>query len=440
MAEEGNPGFDAKEIGATLLKAKASGNEISFAFGLAGKPEECGFVTDLRKGPKALKGELKALPTRFAKTCFGTFTVVENEVRLLSARPAKGIVKSLKKLFREEGMGKYKPMLVGPDGQEIDEDTLPDLPEEDEDAETTALGQGQEGQPQGQGQGQQPGQTAPQQQTAPDPAIEALRRRLAAILPKLQALPADMATKLRQACQIALQQLGIPDVAAATRTVEQVEAVLARQAQTPPTPPPMPETPAVPLAKLQEALAKAITRIKALPEGDARTMLGTLAREIAGFIRDGAVERAIAGLKTLSQDLAAAEAIGQAPETPPVDAMAIWRDAREAVDTGISQLQAALRGYDDPDLARIADMGLNGVTEGLQSGLMAALFDFQRATGENRTKAAQVLGQRAAECRKQIEGDPIIALCEDNPFGVAVSIRGPLGAALSELENLARAA
>lgn len=439
MAEEGNPGFDAKEIGAMLLKAKASGNEISFAFGLAGKPEDSGFVTDLRKGPKALKGELKALPTRFAKTCFGTFTVVENEVRLQSARPAKGMIKALKKLFREEGMGKYKPMLVGPDGQEIDEDTLPDLPEEDDD-DTAVASQGQpQGQPPGQGQPQ--GETAPpQQQTQPDPAIEALKRRLAAILPQLQALPAETAGKLRQACQIALQQLGVPDVPAATRTVEQVEGVLARQTQAPPVAPPPPQAPAVPLAKLQEALSKAVGRIKALPEGDARTMLGNQAREIAGFIKDGAVERAIAGLKTLSQDLAAAEAIGGAPETPPVDAMTIWRDARESVDTGISQLQSALRGYDDPDLSRIAEMGLNGITDGVQTGLMAALFDFQRASGEGRVKAAQTLAQRVADCRKVIEGDPIIALCEDNPFGVAVSIRGPLGAALNELDALARAA
>lgn len=424
--EEGNPGFDAKEVGALLLKAKTNGTEMSFAFGLAAKPEECGFVTDLRKGPKALKGELKALPTRFAKTCVGTFTVAENEVHLQSPRPAKGMVKALRKLFREEGMGKYKPMLVGPDGQEIDEDTLPDLPDEEETDDDPAA----------------PDEAS--QVAAPDvaaPAVDVLKQRLAAILPQLAALSDDMAGKLRKACQIALQQLGVPDAAAATRTIEQVEAVLARAAQAPVASPPTPtETPAVPLARLQDALVSAVGRIKALPDGDARLSLGTLAREVAGFIKDGLAERAVSSLKALSQGLAAAEAAGATLGTPSVDAMAVWRSAKEQADTGIAQLQTALRGYDNPDLWRIADMGLNGITDGVQTGLMAALFDFQRATAGDRAKVAQVLVQRIAECRKKIEGDPVITLCEANPFGVTVSIRAPLGAALAELDNLARAA
>jgi hypothetical protein len=428
MADETNPGFDAKEIGAILLKAKASGNEFSYAFGLAGKPEDCGLITDIRKGPKALKGELKALPTRFTKTCFGTFTVVENEVRLQSDRPAKGMVKSLRKLFREEGMGKYKPMLVGPDGLEIDEDTLPDVEDEEDEREGEAPT----------GSGEPPIPTAPPQPTA-NPEIEALKRRLAAILPKLAQLPPEMAGKLRQACQIAAQQISAPDALGAARTIGQIEAVLARQSEQP-VPQAPTEQAAAPLAKLQEALAKLVQRVKVLPEGDARTMLGNQAREIVGFIKDGAVERAIAALKVLNQDLIAAEQIVTKPKASPVDALAIWRGAKEGCDKGIAALQQALRGHDDADLARIAEMGLNGVTDSVQVGLMTALFTFQSAAGEARTKAAQVLVQRAAECRSAIDNNPVIALCENNPFGIAVSIRAPLGAALSELEDLARAA
>lgn len=429
MADEGNPGFDGKEISAILLKAKTSGNEISFAFGLANPVEDCGLVTDLRKSPKSLKGELKALPARFSKTCFGTFTVVDSDVRFSSGRPAKGMIKALRKLFRAEGMGKYKPMLVGPDGLEIDEDSLPDLPEGEDEETDGVVAEG----------GQTPTDQPPVAPPQPDPQIEALKRRLAAVAQKLPSLAPDLAGRLRQACQIALQQLGVPDVAAAERTIAQIEAALDRMAQAP-VPPAPPEAPAVPLAKLQEAFSALVQRIRALPEGEARNMLAAQAREIAGLIKDGAVERAIAGMKTLGQDLVAAERIGTAPQEPRADALAIWRDAKEACDKGISQLQSALRGYPDEDLARIADMGLHGVTDGAQVGLMAALFDFQNAAGEARAKAAQVLAQRVAACRDVIANDPVIALCEDNPFNIAVEIRGPLGAALDKLDTLARAA
>lgn len=429
MGEAGNPGFDAKEIGAVLLKAKTGGNEISFAFGLAGKPEDSGLVTDLRRGPKALKGDLKALPTRFAKTCFGTFTVVENDVRFQSARPAKGMIKALRKLFRDAGMGKYKPMLVGPDGQEIDEDTLPDLPEgEDEDGAPAAPEPG-------------PG--------APPAEFEALKRRVAEIVRQLSNLPEDLAGRLRQACQIAAQQIGAQDQPAATRTVEQLEAVLARQSGAlaspqpasppPPSSPPPPAPSAAPLARLQEALVLVIGRIKALPEGGVRAELVERARAIAGLIRDGAAEQALAGLRSLGQALAGSEAAGSAAPAPApgAEATAIWRDAKAASDKSVAALCAALRGFGDAELTRIADTGLTGVAETAQAGLTAALEAFRQAGS---SAAAQTVAQRVAECRTMLDTDPLVALCEDNPFGVAVAIRATLGRALNRIETLARAA
>lgn len=122
------------------------------------------------------------------------------------------------------------------------------------------------------------------------------------------------------------------------------------------------------------------------------------------------------------------------------DPLVIWRDAKESCDIGIGALQTALREFEHPDLERIAELGLNGLTNGLQTQLMIAILNLQQAAGEDRAKAAETLAVRAADLRKTLQSDPIVALCEDNPFGITVAIREPLGAALTELERLAGAA
>lgn len=435
-ADNENAGFDADGITGLFNKAKTSGASYNFAFGLASKPEDCALLVHLRKAGKALKGEVKALPNKIGKTCFGTFTVAEGEVRFLPEKPAKGMIKALKKLFRENGMAKFKPMLVGPDGLEIDEESLPDddgTGDEDEAVGSTA--QTGADAPVAAERAAAAAQTPRQEPSATDPELTDLKRRLIAVLQQLPEVAPETANRLRQACTLASQQIAKPDAAAATGTIEQIEAVLMRLVQQKPAGPP-----AIPPEKLKEALAKLIPRIRALPNGEARGDLGTLAREVNALINDAAFDRAISALKALNRDLLAAEAGGGASAAPKVVAMEVWRNAKEECDRGIEALQGALRGYNDPDLNRIAEFGLNGLTDGMQVKLMIALTNFDRATGEARAKAAAALASRAAEVRAQLNGDPVVELCEKNPFGVAVAIRGPLGAALAELEQLARAA
>lgn len=409
------------------MKAKSTEAELTFGFGLTAKPEDCVLLLHLRKPPGAMKKEAKSQPVKVSKACGGTVTVVDKDVRFLPEKAVKGMIKQLKKRFRDAGMAKFKPVLVGPDGAEIDEDSLPDDDGPDLDDDVVATDVPPDAPP-----------VPPVPGGPVDPALAALKQRLAAIVPRVQALAPEVAEKLRQACLIAGQQIARAEIEAATTTIGRIEEALARQTSAPPPPP---QQPAVPLAKLQEAMAKLIQRIRALPEGDARTMLGGQARDILGMINEGAVERAIAGIRTLTQDLTAAEGAGAgktAPETPPVDPMVIWQDAKELADVSITALQKALKGFDDPDLQRIADMGLNGVTDGFQTALMKALFDYkQSAAGEARAKAAANIAAKARELRALIESDEVIALCENNPFNVAVSIRAPLSQALTELEKLA---
>jgi len=99
------------------------------------------------------------------------------------------------------------------------------------------------------------------------------------------------------------------------------------------------------------------------------------------------------------------------------------------VDVG--KLQDALRQEGDPRFDRIADMGLHGITGRLQVGLETALMDLERG-GADRAKALKSVD----ELRQFLAENKVVALCEGNPFGVAVKIREPLLAALADVEKV----
>ncbi|MEX0339537.1 MAG: hypothetical protein AB3N11_10905 [Arenibacterium sp.] len=121
------------------------------------------------------------------------------------------------------------------------------------------------------------------------------------------------------------------------------------------------------------------------------------------------------------------------------DPMVIWRSGKKSADGGIGALQNAMRDKDIPALELIAKFGLNGLSERNQTKLMKALFEFNMSDDAGKKKAAKNLSDVAADYQNFIENDPVIALCENNPFGVTVNLKGPLISALSEIETLANA-
>lgn len=117
------------------------------------------------------------------------------------------------------------------------------------------------------------------------------------------------------------------------------------------------------------------------------------------------------------------------------DVLAIWRTAREKVDTQIDVLQSALKKTGQPELVHIAEFGLNGVTGGLSVRLQATLMDFASAAGEARDKARTRALTAADEYATFLKDDEVITLCEQNPFGAKVTLRATLGAALGRLRK-----
>lgn len=116
--------------------------------------------------------------------------------------------------------------------------------------------------------------------------------------------------------------------------------------------------------------------------------------------------------------------------------MPIWIDAKEAVDEGIGKLQTALRSTGDGDLEQIAEFGLFGATEGENVAMMKAL----READGGAENGLRLVRDAVADYRDFLAGAPIVDLIEKNPFGVTVPMRRTLGAALKELDDLAKAA
>lgn len=428
MAE---PGFDAEEIGKLILKARSGEKSYNFAFGIGAKPEECGLLLDIRRPARALKVELKSSGAKVRKVCFGTFTVVGPEVLFAPVRPVKGMVRQLKKRFVQEGMAKFKPVLVGPDGQVIDEDTLPDEDLDDDfdeaddapvaDAEPDVAGQASTGD----------GSASASDPSTGDPRAADLKNRLAALRPALANLPQDAAASLLAAFKAAIEVLARGDLEKAGALVDLLEARM-----TPAGAPQVGTGDAA--ARLQAALASLGDRIKALPAGPMRAALTEDLAQAMASLRSGETEATVSAIRALQAALAQAAAQaapGRAQTVDPERLLTLWQGAREIADRGVVALQGALRGLGVPELDRIADAGLNGVTEGNQTALMAAMVDLARATPETRTAAAKRVGQASAAFRQFLAADPVIELCEGNPFGVKVAVRATLTRALDAIDK-----
>lgn len=141
--------------------------------------------------------------------------------------------------------------------------------------------------------------------------------------------------------------------------------------------------------------------------------------------------RRVLGIEVAVRDQPEGVAVTRQPGDVAGPLLPIWLDAKEAVDAGLSQLQQVLSRSDRPGLRLIAEYGLNGVTQRETVGMMVALRGFDADPGSQRARAGMISAVEAF--RSVLDQSPIVALLEDNPFGVAVPMRGTLGKALDTI-------
>ena len=122
---------------------------------------------------------------------------------------------------------------------------------------------------------------------------------------------------------------------------------------------------------------------------------------------------------------------GSGPFQTLAEAAQAWRDASETVDGQIGALQNVLRASGDEELREIGEYGLNAVTGNFKVRLMAALLGAESGNAEDRKKLSAIV----TGLRQHLASDERVEACDENPFGVAVSIRTTLIPALDRLER-----
>ena len=166
--------------------------------------------------------------------------------------------------------------------------------------------------------------------------------------------------------------------------------------------------------------------------------------KVGGFVEDSEVDVWIAseGAKDFlaaASLLPAAEGIATANDQEFQKAwsaaQAAWKIALETVDAQLGKLQQTLRSSEDEELRDIAEFGLNGVTGNFKVPLLAAMQDIEAARDDARGSQARRATQIATGFLKHIENATEVAACDENPFGVQVSIRKTLGGALAQLND-----
>jgi hypothetical protein len=227
----------------------------------------------------------------------------------------------------------------------------------------------------------------------------------------------------------------------AARLLAELRAALDAPAATPAATPAQP-APEPQAQNPQAALAALIRRIpEAAGAGpQVRAQLMQLATDANASLKSGDTAQAANLVTQLGDALQAALAAppqgGTEAKPSPAsgdDLLTTFRDAKDEVDDGLNRLRAALLDAGDDDLARIAEYGLYGMTDGGGVGLMKALLDLRSTRPDTRDPFLKAARDAAAAYKAALIEDPAVDLVDSNPFGIEVGIRAKLGAALDTI-------
>lgn len=442
--EKPNALMDPKKLLAQLNLCKKDGDRsVQFAY-VDGKDKQ---PPVLAMSPKLAGKKMFATITEQigVKTgAFGTAWIDGTALMLQLDKPMSGLVKKIRGPVKACGFKISKAVLWNADGTVFEQEA-----ETDEPPPAPPLPPGKPG-----ATANAPAPTtdapapAPGGETESDPSA-AFNARLAALLPRLKTAAPERAQDLKLKASEAGLFARKKDFAKANALLDEAEKLLGSGI---PPAPPLPPGGKEPGAAFNARLAALVPKVQA-----ARTAGHPAAADIALKVSEAGVfarkkdfEAAGARLDEAEELLKTPagptpEGSGQPDEEPPINLLrfnAGWasardaiREAGEAVDGQIGQLQARLRGDPDGELRQIAEFGLPGLTANHRVPMQAALMSIDAAVSDPiRLKGlvAKAAGLAAAYAN-HLRSAQTIAAVDENPFGVAVSIRQTLGGALDDL-------
>lgn len=284
---------------------------------------------------------------------------------------------------------------------------------------------------------------------APDPRLPKMRAAMALIAKRAVALPQGEARKsLGIGLREVRAQIDAGEAEAAMSGLASMQATLKAAETAPADGAPTEAAPAdgaedagvqakweAAFARLEPEVNRALTERLVADVGKLRARWSYA----VGQANDGVYEKALATIPNIEKMLregaaaSAGDAEGVEEDVASSNPTEFWADARDAVSVSLESFRSKLSAEDDPNLKRIAEHGLSGITDGNNVALMAALFGYNTSSSTDRPKNAKIVQQRIDEYRKFLASSSLITLCENNPFG-QIDIRGPLKIALDKLE------
>ncbi|WP_139792731.1 hypothetical protein [Pseudophaeobacter leonis] len=458
---------------------------LGFAFN-PGKSAEEHFFAIHRKRPPAFLGRVAKSEGPGNKAAFGTCFVEEKVMQLSCEVVVPAMAKAVKRFLKASKVS-LNVVIMDAAGNVLESD-IEDLPDDPDLYETAEQARPDPEQ-----------QSAAQPDAADQPDAASLVLRIKAAQPRIATAPKPIAEKLTAALQKVVASIKAQNLGAADQALTQIEAVLDKlPARTQPEPKPAAaaaqeeaaasgaagvsadiqqlarDAQSLPDA-LKAKVIKPIQQLGALVKNNqidqaaqgvakVRQVIDTLIRQVGAAPTPQSPEQAPVATQEQESDLAAGESKAEAAqdatagtETPeateapdgagdgsefftpedllPENPADIWLDAKGQVDASLTPLMGLLSKAEDPNLARIAKFGLSGVTKGNNTALMAALLGYNSAAEADRAKSAQKLSQEADAYAAFLSSDPIIALCENNPFGQTLAIRAPLLNALKTIKQ-----
>jgi hypothetical protein len=233
---------------------------------------------------------------------------------------------------------------------------------------------------------------------------------------------ADQAVKgtLLQLANSANGALKAADLPGASGFIDQLREALERASQ----------GPAPDGGALAKELATLLQQVAALPNADTRkAQLVKLAQDARDQLKSNDLTGAAKNITQVRDALGAGGGVdwGTVRNT--------WQIASDTVDRQITNLQDALRKTGDDTLEEIAEFGLNGLTGDHKVKLQAAMMQLGKGDGNTQAKLAAATLALVRSFRAHLDSDERVLVCDENPFGVQVSLRATLGGALAQIET-----
>jgi hypothetical protein len=123
---------------------------------------------------------------------------------------------------------------------------------------------------------------------------------------------------------------------------------------------------------------------------------------------------------------------GHAAATQP--ALRVWSDAKDQVDQQLTALYGVLKQTGIPVLAKVAGQ-IESVLDSYRVGLITALMDYDQSNGPAKEAARAKALSAVKRSQATLSTDAHVTAADTNPFGVQITARTTLGAALATLQT-----